>query len=133
MRGDMAGTFNPPLIMSGWRGLVKCGPWLRCEVCHRVGWHTHREWWLPCLWHAVDTTDTCKRKSMAESIRVALSADEPSPQGPLKPILAPWTRDRAEFATKIKQEAPAGSVITTEEVGPARPYTVFEIAAGSGL
>jgi hypothetical protein len=39
----------------------------------------------------------------------------------------------AEFATKIKQEAPAGSVITTEEVGPARPYTVFEIAAGSGL
>jgi hypothetical protein len=39
----------------------------------------------------------------------------------------------AEFAAKIGQEAPAGAVVTTEEVGPARPYTVFEIAAGSGL
>jgi hypothetical protein len=39
----------------------------------------------------------------------------------------------AEFAARIKPEVPAGAVITTEEVGPARPYTVFEIAAGSGL
>jgi hypothetical protein len=38
-----------------------------------------------------------------------------------------------EFAAKIRQEAPAGAVVTTEEVGPARPYTVFELAAGSGL
>ena len=38
-----------------------------------------------------------------------------------------------EFAAKIRQEAPDGSVVTTEEVGPRRPYTVFEIAAGSGL
>jgi hypothetical protein len=39
----------------------------------------------------------------------------------------------AEFAAAIRQEAPAGAVITTEEVGPDRPYTVFELAAGSGL
>lgn len=39
----------------------------------------------------------------------------------------------AEFAAAIRQEAPAGAVITTEEVGPGRPYTVFELAAGSGL
>jgi hypothetical protein len=38
-----------------------------------------------------------------------------------------------EFAAAIRQQAPAGAVITTEEVGPARPYTPFEIAAGSGL
>ena len=38
-----------------------------------------------------------------------------------------------EFAAKIRQEAPAGSVVTIEEVGPARPYTAFEIAAGSGI
>jgi hypothetical protein len=42
--------------------------------------------------------------------------------------------DQAEqFADRIRAEAPAGSVITTEEVGPGRPYTVFELAAGSGL
>ncbi len=38
-----------------------------------------------------------------------------------------------EFAAAIRQQAPAGAVVTTEEVGPARPYTPFEIAAGSGL
>jgi hypothetical protein len=38
-----------------------------------------------------------------------------------------------EFAAAIRQLAPAGAVISTEEVGPARPYTAFEIAAGSGL
>jgi hypothetical protein len=38
-----------------------------------------------------------------------------------------------EFATAIRQEAPANAVITTEEVGPDRPYTVFELTAGSGL
>jgi hypothetical protein len=39
----------------------------------------------------------------------------------------------AEFAAAIRQEAPTDAVITTEEVGPDRPYTVFELAAGSGL
>jgi hypothetical protein len=39
----------------------------------------------------------------------------------------------AELAAAIRQEAPAEAVITTEEVGPGRPYTVFELAAGSGL
>ncbi len=38
-----------------------------------------------------------------------------------------------EFAAKIRKESPADAVITTEEVGPGRPYTVFELAAGSGL
>jgi hypothetical protein len=38
-----------------------------------------------------------------------------------------------EFAAAIRREAPAAAIITTEEVGPARPYTPFEIAAGSGL
>jgi hypothetical protein len=38
-----------------------------------------------------------------------------------------------EFAAKIRQEAPAGAVVSTEEIGPGRPYTVFELAAGSGL
>ena len=39
----------------------------------------------------------------------------------------------AEFAAVIRQQAPAGAVISTEEVGPGRPYTAFELAAGSGL
>jgi len=39
----------------------------------------------------------------------------------------------AEFAAAIRQEAPADAVITTVQVGPDRPYTVFELAAGSGL
>lgn len=39
----------------------------------------------------------------------------------------------AEFADRIRQEAPADAVISTEEVGPGRPYTAFELAAGSGL
>jgi hypothetical protein len=38
-----------------------------------------------------------------------------------------------EFAARIRQEAPAGAVVTTEEVGPRRAYTPFELAAGSGL
>ena len=38
-----------------------------------------------------------------------------------------------EFAAKIRQEAPTDAVVTTEEVGPGRPYTWFELAAGSGL
>jgi hypothetical protein len=38
-----------------------------------------------------------------------------------------------EFATRIRAEAPADAVISTEEVGPGRPYTAFELAAGSGL
>jgi len=38
-----------------------------------------------------------------------------------------------EFAAKIRKEVPAGSVVSIEEVGPSRPYTVFELAAGSGL
>jgi hypothetical protein len=38
-----------------------------------------------------------------------------------------------EFAARIRQESPAGAVISTEEVGPGRPYTAFELAAGSGL
>ena len=37
-----------------------------------------------------------------------------------------------EFAARIRQEVPAGAVVTIEEVGPSRPYTVFELAAGSG-
>ena len=39
----------------------------------------------------------------------------------------------AQFEAAIRREAPADAVITTEEVGPDRPYTVFELAAGSGL
>jgi hypothetical protein len=40
----------------------------------------------------------------------------------------------AEFAAAIHGEAPAGSVITTEEVGgPIAPFTAWEIAADSGL
>lgn len=39
----------------------------------------------------------------------------------------------SQFAAAIRQEAPQGAVISTEEVGPDRPYTVFELAAGSGL
>lgn len=38
-----------------------------------------------------------------------------------------------EFAAAIRHEVPAGAVVTTEEVGPDRPYTPFEIAAGSGI
>ena len=38
-----------------------------------------------------------------------------------------------EFAATVRQEAPAGAVVSIEEVGPPRPYTVFELAAGSGL
>jgi hypothetical protein len=38
-----------------------------------------------------------------------------------------------ELAAAIRQMAAAEAVITTEEVGPQRPYTVFELAAGSGL
>ncbi|HEY2505487.1 MAG TPA: hypothetical protein VGI58_03150 [Streptosporangiaceae bacterium] len=38
-----------------------------------------------------------------------------------------------EFADRIRAKAPAGSIVTTEEVGPGRPYTVWELAAGSGL
>ena len=38
-----------------------------------------------------------------------------------------------EFAARIRQEVPAGAVVSIEEVGPSRPYTVFELAAGSGL
>ena len=38
-----------------------------------------------------------------------------------------------EFAAAIRQQAPAGAIVSTEEVGPGRPYTAFEIAAGSGI
>jgi hypothetical protein len=38
-----------------------------------------------------------------------------------------------EFAATIGAMVPAGGVVSTEEVGPDRPYTVFELAAGSGL
>jgi hypothetical protein len=38
-----------------------------------------------------------------------------------------------DFATAIRQQAPADAVVTTEEVGPSRPYTAFEIAADSGI
>jgi len=38
-----------------------------------------------------------------------------------------------EFAASIRQQAPPGAVVSTEEVGPGRPYTAFEIAAGSGI
>jgi hypothetical protein len=38
-----------------------------------------------------------------------------------------------EFATAIRHQAPAGAIVSTEEVGPGRPYTAFEIAAGSGI
>jgi hypothetical protein len=38
-----------------------------------------------------------------------------------------------EFAARIRREVPAGAVVSIEEVGPRRPYTVFELAAGSGL
>lgn len=39
----------------------------------------------------------------------------------------------AEFAAAIRQQAPTGAIVSTEEVGPGRPYTAFEIAAGSGI
>ena len=42
--------------------------------------------------------------------------------------------DQAEdFAAKIRQETPAGAVVTTEEVGPLLPFTALDAAAGSGL
>lgn len=42
--------------------------------------------------------------------------------------------DQAEqFEAAIRPEAPAGALISVEEIGPSRPYTVFELAAGSGL
>jgi len=42
--------------------------------------------------------------------------------------------DQAEaFAARIRPEVPAGAVLSIEEVGPRRPYTVFELLAGSGL
>jgi hypothetical protein len=39
----------------------------------------------------------------------------------------------AEFADKIRQEAPAGAVISTEEVGPLLPFTAIDAAAETGL
>lgn len=38
-----------------------------------------------------------------------------------------------EFAAAIRQEAPAGAVVSTEEVGALYPYTAVDAAAGSGL
>jgi hypothetical protein len=38
-----------------------------------------------------------------------------------------------EVAARIRPEVPAGAVVSIEEVGPRRPYTVFELLAGSGL
>ncbi len=38
-----------------------------------------------------------------------------------------------EFAARIRPEVPAGAAVSIEEVGPPRPYTVFELLAGSGL
>jgi len=38
-----------------------------------------------------------------------------------------------EFAARIRPQIPAGAVVSIEEVGPRRPYTVFELLAGSGL
>jgi hypothetical protein len=38
-----------------------------------------------------------------------------------------------EFAARIRPEVPADAVVSIEEVGPRRPYTVFELLAGSGL
>ena len=38
-----------------------------------------------------------------------------------------------EFAGRIRPEVPAGAVVSIEETGPSRPYTVFELAADSGL
>lgn len=38
-----------------------------------------------------------------------------------------------DFAAAIAGQAPASAVISTEEVGPGRPYTPFEIAADSGI
>jgi hypothetical protein len=42
--------------------------------------------------------------------------------------------DQAEdFAARIRQEVPAGAVVSTEEVGPLLPFTALDAAAGSGL
>lgn len=38
-----------------------------------------------------------------------------------------------EFAAKIRQEAPAGAIVSTEEVGNLYPYTAIDLAAGAGL
>jgi hypothetical protein len=38
-----------------------------------------------------------------------------------------------EFAARIRQEAPAGAEVSTEEVGPLLPFTAFDLAAGAGL
>jgi hypothetical protein len=38
-----------------------------------------------------------------------------------------------EFAAAIRQEAPAGAVVSVEEVGPLYPYSALDAAAGSGL
>ncbi len=38
-----------------------------------------------------------------------------------------------EFASKIRQKAPAGAVVSTEASGPMMPFTVFSMAAGAGL
>ncbi len=38
-----------------------------------------------------------------------------------------------QFAARIRQEAPAGAVVSTEEVGALYPYTALDAAAGSGL
>ncbi len=38
-----------------------------------------------------------------------------------------------EFAASIRQEAPAGAVVSTEEVGALYPYSALDAAAGSGL
>ncbi len=38
-----------------------------------------------------------------------------------------------EFAARIRPQVPTGAVVSIEEVGPRRPYTVFEMLAGSGL
>jgi hypothetical protein len=39
----------------------------------------------------------------------------------------------AEFAAKIKQEAPAGAVVSTEEVGPLLPFSAVDAVADAGL
>jgi hypothetical protein len=38
-----------------------------------------------------------------------------------------------EFAARIRDEVPAGAVVTTEEVGALLPFTFIDAAAGSGL
>jgi len=38
-----------------------------------------------------------------------------------------------EFAAKVRAEAPADAVVSTEEVGALYPYTALDMAAGAGL